>query len=1028
MVAGSETSIISDGRLIASSVRSGVLSLNDNTLDARGGELALFVNSGVSDTYGLTLVGGSAAASPGLIKLQDTVFSIPGRAVTISAVETSTAGIWTVSFTVSEPISYLVSPDISGGTLGSLSVATNNIDGSVTFTAEATKDPSGDMVITLADNAYGEYLGGEITIDSGGGTSFTSNLGTTGELNLTGHLELQLTGSVDFVVADDTLALTLQGSTADSIRLSNGAAETAALVNSETIYFNNLTVDTNVILVNAVDPDWASIDPAAITLSGVSVFDGDLYNLRDPESYTAATTGVYLLDSVTFNGAVLQQAGAYLYVGVDATLIGGRATSVVFTNDFINSGNVVVGSPAGAFNHLIKVGPDSAAGSFTNSGLLTIEVNASGSVVGTAEIDALLTNTGVIYSSGQLVLDATSANAQHHSSGVISLLGSYSGLTLGSSDTLTIDAGSYLVVDGSVSTAIIDASATGAALVLSGTLGIGDEVTDYLAGVAEISAGIGILEVKTSGEFLINPGSTVTVDAGFGTVYSDYLSVGGPAGVLRLNGGRLSVTSTYSTATSVGLIGATTILGSFDTIDGLILDTIGARTVADVVQTTTGITLAPVDTASGVIAEGDATGSVFDFGASADLTHYLAAGGDDLIKGLDASDSAFGEAGDDTFVLNSVAINRIDGGSGIDQIVLPGTVNFDFTKAGVDNTLGTADDWLGHRFERIELLSMDDATNQTMALDASALRSINDGSNGLLNDEAGLVVTGNVGDVINLSGDFDYTEDRFAQMRTAVEPASGSAVTMTYEPELFTGVSDGEVSLFFDQDVLVNVTHTNAGVSRYGHAGEDVLQGSSVGGETLAGRGGDDQLDALGGADRQLGGDGNDTIVFDAADIVIDGGNGVDTLLLSGSVDFSALDQLTNFEQVDMSGNSSADSLTLTFADIFELVGDNSLDAYVPANDHKVLVINGDSEDALFLDGVDIRNQTAVQTDIDLYGDGTTYALFQDAGLGVDVYVLSDLLSAADPSGDQTASGPVMGTSTLDQYLYEPALDHFGGI
>ena len=69
-----------------------------------------------------------------------------------------------------------------------------------------------------------------------------------------------------------------------------------------------------------------------------------------------------------------------------------------------------------------------------------------------------------------------------------------------------------------------------------------------------------------------------------------------------------------------------------------------------------------------------------------------------------------------------------------------------------------------------------------------------------------------------------------------------------------------------------------------------------------------------------------------------------------------------------------------------------------------------------------------MQTDIDLYGDGTTYALFQDAGLGVDVYVLSDLLSAADPSGDQTASGPVMGTSTLDQYLYEPALDHFGGI
>jgi hypothetical protein len=146
------------------------------------------------------------------------------------------------------------------------------------------------------------------------------------------------------------------------------------------------------------------------------------------------------------------------------------------------------------------------------------------------------------------------------------------------------------------------------------------------------------------------------------------------------------------------------------------------------------------------------------------------------------------------------------------------------------------------------------------------------------------------------------------------------------------------------------------------------------------------------------------------------------------NVDFSTLDQLTNIGELDMLGEIMADSLSLTFADVFELVGGNSLDAYMPANDHKALVINGDSEDALILNGVDIRNQTAVQTDIDLYGDGTTYALFQDAGSGVDVYFLSELLSVADPSSSQKVSGPVMGTSTLDQYLYEPTLDHFGGI
>ena len=62
------------------------------------------------------------------------------------------------------------------------------------------------------------------------------------------------------------------------------------------------------------------------------------------------------------------------------------------------------------------------------------------------------------------------------------------------------------------------------------------------------------------------------------------------------------------------------------------------------------------------------------------------------------------------------------------------------------------------------------------------------------------------------------------------------------------------------------------------------------------------------------------------------------------SVDFSNLDQLTNVNQLDMADKIAADSLTLTFADMcLSLVGDNSLDAYVPANDHKVLVINGDS-------------------------------------------------------------------------------------
>ena len=58
----------------------------------------------------------------------------------------------------------------------------------------------------------------------------------------------------------------------------------------------------------------------------------------------------------------------------------------------------------------------------------------------------MLINTGNIYSSGHWILDATSINAEHHSSGIIELSGSSGKLTLGNSDTLVIDAAGYLVV------------------------------------------------------------------------------------------------------------------------------------------------------------------------------------------------------------------------------------------------------------------------------------------------------------------------------------------------------------------------------------------------------------------------------------------------------------------------------------------------------------------------------------------------------------------------------------------------------
>ena len=1030
LTAGSETTIATDGLLIASSFRESHLILNDNTLDARGGELALFVHEGANGAYGLTLAGGGSILEPGRIKLQETDFSVSPSALSIEVIEEA-AGAWTVYFRVSRAIAdqFLEGPEftttVTGGTIDSESWGgpTFMADGSVVYSASLIRDSlnTGDIVITVLDEGDEQYyFGGALTIAADGSSNFHSSLGDTGKLTLVGHLQIDLTGIVEFS-NDDQISLTLDGRTADSILLANDSSETSGLRNSQTIHLSNLTLDDDVFLINGDGKVSDLGQSPVLTISGVSVLQGDLYNIGDAGSENAQGN-LYLLDSVTFNGNVVQQAGAQLWIGYDPVSDETRSTEVVFSQDFNNEGWMLVGSVDAASDFLIKVGEAEGSGVFTNSGYLEISANT-----GNTTIDGVLNNVGTLLVSGQLTLDPIKLDVEHHSEGVLSLRGDSAGLTLGESSTLVIGQTGYLGTNGGTGAVVIDGKGSGASIVIGGYLGIGDTIEATSDGV-NITTGLGSLQVNGTEEVVIESGSTIKIDASFGasSSRSDELVVSG--GILRLGGGRIEVTSAFSAAgASLAIMTAPSILGSIDTIDGLILTGADGRSLLDVDQTGTAIRLTPIADTS-VLKEGSSDSALFDFDAAPNLTHYLAGSGNDLIVGLDIGDTAYGEEGDDSFVLDALLVQRIDGGAGVDQVFLPDVTTFDFTKDGSDNVLGTPDDWLGQRFERIELLSMEDATNQTMALDASALRSINDGANGLLNDEAGLVVKGNIGDVINLSGDFDYTEDRFAQMRTAVEPSSGSAVTMTYAPELFTGVSDGAVSLFFDQDVLVNVTHTNAGVSRYGHSGDDVLAGSSLGGETLAGRGGDDQLDALAGADRQLGGDGNDSIVFDSADLEMDGGNGVDTLLLSGSVDFSQLDQLANFEQVDMSGNNSADSLSLTFADVFELVGDNSLDAYVPANDHKVLVINGDSEDALILNGVDIRNQTAVQTGIDLYGDGTTYALFQDTDLGVDVYVLSDLLSGASPSGSEKVSEPVMAAPTFGQYLYEPSADHFGGL
>ncbi|MBN2869391.1 MAG: cadherin-like domain-containing protein [Campylobacterales bacterium] len=143
--------------------------------------------------------------------------------------------------------------------------------------------------------------------------------------------------------------------------------------------------------------------------------------------------------------------------------------------------------------------------------------------------------------------------------------------------------------------------------------------------------------------------------------------------------------------------------------------------------------------------------------------------------------------------------------------------------------------------------------------------------------------------------------------------------------------------------------------------GDSVLMGSELS-DVLVGSSGTDSL---------YGGGGNDTLVFDSSDDVIDGGEGIDTLIVAGAsaLDFSSLDNVSNIEVIDLSDSAGSTLENVTAADIIEIT--NS------AND---IYIIGDAGDQF-----DFANNVAwTQTgsDVTYEINGTVYQFNQYTSVG----------------------------------------------
>lgn len=124
----------------------------------------------------------------------------------------------------------------------------------------------------------------------------------------------------------------------------------------------------------------------------------------------------------------------------------------------------------------------------------------------------------------------------------------------------------------------------------------------------------------------------------------------------------------------------------------------------------------------------------------------------------------------------------------------------------------------------------------------------------------------------------------------------------------------------------------------YGNASNNILNGLG-GDDTIKGNSGNDTISGGDGKDVLLGENGDDVLIYDANDKQIDGGSGIDTLLIASqntTLTLSEINNLKSIEVIDLNGNSN--SLKVDAISVLKTVGKN-----------KVLRIDGTDKNTVFL-------------------------------------------------------------------------------
>jgi|GEM_PF-6348934 len=157
---------------------------------------------------------------------------------------------------------------------------------------------------------------------------------------------------------------------------------------------------------------------------------------------------------------------------------------------------------------------------------------------------------------------------------------------------------------------------------------------------------------------------------------------------------------------------------------------------------------------------------------------------------------------------------------------------------------------------------------------------------------------------------------------------------------------------------------------------QDSILTGTASDEILLGSGENDTLDGNGGKDILSAGEGNDTLVYDAMDTLIDGGLGIDTLMISANstIDFTGLvsKPITNIEVIDLGNNNVSDASTLkniSLQDVIDMTENSAI--------HELYIL-GDIADKVTVDTTALSKQVDSVTEM-VNGNEHTFDVYTNA-------------------------------------------------